>query len=551
MFQTTLRTGLLLVVVAALLPIGALSLAQALTVLDYNRQVITNRLETNALATAGRENTPFILAEARMNVLIKNAEVRGVGPRCNAIMADELASNPSLINFLRIDASGQIRCSALLRKQPISVASMPWWEQAKNQPSLTLKAAVLGPVSRQSVILAIKPIAGPDGRFDGALVVSIGLKALQTMLADEKRSQTASVAIVDAAGRVILVNRPGQLPRFRPRVTDRSVAEVRSADDRLWLYATAPLFQDQLFVIYAEPRDNLMAVAIDQARVSLILPVSALLVTILGIWFGSYYLVIRWLVQLRGLAQQFSLGEYQNDPGSYARSPTEIAALSNELHAMGKAIQTRDRDLKSALEAKTALTHEVHHRVKNNLQIVSSLLSLQAATVTDPAAREALSQTRARIGALAQIHRMLYEEAFESDVIDFGRLLADLCGQLRSLHRHESTIELICNAQPQRLSVTMAVPLSLFAVEAVTNGFRHAFPDGRQGTITVNTSYLDGESTLQINDDGVGFNAAEEHSSMGHQLMAAFAQQLGGRFEIAPRSGGGSSIRLIYPSAGQ
>ena len=89
--------------------------------------------------------------------------------------------------------------------------------------------------------------------------------------------------------------------------------------------------------------------------------------------------------------------------------------------------------LHAAIDAKTALTSEVHHRVKNNLQIVSSLLNLQAGRITDPAAREALTQTRARIGALAQIHRLLYEKAHDSEMVDLSHLLNDLCTQLRSL----------------------------------------------------------------------------------------------------------------------
>jgi two-component sensor histidine kinase len=282
-------------------------------------------------------------------------------------------------------------------------------------------------------------------------------------------------------------------------------------------------------------------------RVSLILPLIALILTSLAIWIGTNRLVIRWLDRLSALAAQFAKGEYRNDPGTFDKAPYEIAHLSTELHNMGRAIESRDHELHAALDAKTALTSEVHHRVKNNLQIVSSLLSLQASRITDPAAREALAQTRARIGALAQIHRLLYEESHDSDVVDLSRLLNDLCTQLRSLHRHQSGISLQCIAQKHVLLASLAVPLSLFAVEAITNGFRHAFPTGRSGAIMVRSGVSEDRGYLIISDDGVGFDTEGVSQSMGHQLMSAFAEQLDGSFSTARVEPSGSVINLTYP----
>ena len=132
-------------------------------------------------------------------------------------------------------------------------------------------------------------------------------------------------------------------------------------------------------------------------------------------------------------------------------------------------------------------------------------------------------------------------------MVDLSRLLNDLCTQLRSLHRHQWGIDLRCEAEKHLLRASLAVPLSLFAVEAVTNGFRHAYPNGHSGTITVRSGTSQGQDFLQISDDGVGFDPQAEAKSMGHQLMSAFAEQLNGSFSIAPGELGGSVISLVYP----
>ena len=547
MRQLTLRSGLLLVVVASMLPIGVITVTQALNVLDYNRTLIGNRLATSALATAARERDPLIIAERAQLAVSRNVAVRSMGPGCREALVESLADSPALVNFARVDADGRVRCSALPAPALVSFAAADWWKRAASTKGYTLSSAVKSPISGKQVLFGTRPLLKPDGAFDGAVVVSMDVEWLHKALTDEKLSQHAVVAIVGPGGQEMMIGNPARLPRFDLGLPTGEVVEAKAPDGREWLYSSASLYERELYIVYAEPRDALMAVVVSQARVSLILPFIALFLTSLAIWIGTNRLVVRWLDKLGVLAGQFSKGEYRNDPGGFVTAPREIAQLSAELHTMGNAIETRDVALHAAIDAKTALTSEVHHRVKNNLQIVSSLLNLQAGRITDPAAREALTQTRARIGALAQIHRLLYEKAHDSEMVDLSHLLNDLCTQLRSLHHHQLGIDLRCEAEKHLLRASLAVPLSLFAVEAITNGFRHAFPHGRSGTIMVRSGTSEGQDFLQISDDGVGFDPQAEAKSMGHQLMGAFAEQLNGSFSIARGERGGSVISLVYP----
>ncbi len=546
-----MRGGLILIVIAALLPIGTLSVMQALSSLNYSRQLIGNQLIASALATAGRERDPLIIAEHTLVTLSGNDAVRAMGPGCREGLRAGLTGNPSLLNFARSDAAGLVRCSVLPVNSKLSFAKDEWWQRGIVQDKFSISAPIFGPITQRTVLIGMLPVRTADGRNDGAITTAINLAWLQKSLARASKSQAATIAVTDAAGQIILINGNAKLPRLKTAPAVGQIAEAASVDGTIWMYSAAPLYDNALYVIYAEPRAAVMSTALAQVKIDLILPIVTILLASLALWLGTNAIVVRWLGSLRNLTRQFAAGDYRGDPDGYAKAPREIVQLSDELHGMARTIEARSSDLENALASKTTLTLEIHHRVKNNLQIVSSLLNLQARRIEDPAARAALSQTRARIGALAQIHRLLYEDSNgdDDDNVDIGRLLTDLCVQLRALHRHQTCVELTCDAVSCLLPVDNAVPLSLFAVEAITNGFCHAFPEGRSGTITLSFVLFDGLARLVINDDGIGYDNLVEKSSMGHQLMQAFAHQLGATLVIESAIGSGTSVYLDYSLA--
>ena len=249
-----------------------------------------------------------------------------------------------------------------------------------------------------------------------------------------------------------------------------------------------------------------------------------------------------WVLLLREQAQQIGKGNYQPNPELFTGAPEDIILLNGDLNILALEMRERDR-------LQLALTHEVHHRVKNNLQIVTSLLSMQASKIADPLGRAALGQTRARMGALALIHRMLYEQTDDSTQgqIDIARLMNELCAQLRLMHHDATHVDFSCAADAHSVPLDSTVPLILFAVEAVTNAYRHAFPEGRAGKLTMQFGVVDGHAQLRVTDDGIGHDATGDFTSMGRQLMNAFAHQLGGKLEIVSAPETGTIISLTYP----
>ena len=538
----------MLIVAAALVPIGAISVVQAISTLRYSRSLIGNQLVTSALATAGHERDPLIIARQVLMTLSANPHVRAGSAGCQDALKSGLGNNPALVNLARSDAAGRVQCSVLPFDPATSIATEGWWQRGIKAPGFTVSAVVIGAISHKRVIIGMQPVFAANGLVDGAVSVAIDASWLKQSLEASEMSSDSAVAIINGDGYVVLTNETRSMPRFDVKAGNAKVADAQAGDGTAWMYAVAPLYDRELFVVYAEPTKQLMATAVRQVRINLILPLVALLIASLAIWLGTTQLVLRWLDALRSLAAQFAGGDFAGDPGRFADAPREVGTLSTDLHSMAQAIRTRDEDLKAALEAKTALTHDIHHRVKNNLQIVSSLLNLQAGKISDPAARDALGQTRARIGALAQIHRLLYEESHDSDHgnVNIASLLSALCSQLRTLHQGQSAVHLICDAASQTVPINSAVPLTLFAVEAVTNAYRHAFPGGRVGMVTVHFDLSGDQATLSVSDDGVGYDATSPPGSMGRQLMAAFAQQLGGEKTVTSNPAG-TMVMLRYP----
>ena len=544
----TLRNGLVLIVVAALLPIGTLSVVQALSTLNYSRDLIGNGLVTSALATAARERDPFTISKQALLRLSTNPAISAPNSGCRDALISESGNTPALINLARSDALGRVQCSVLPFDPSISFATEAWWQRGMQTRNFSVSAPIMGPIAQKRILVAMLPISGMNGANDGAVTAAIDASWLERSMADAELSSGAAVAIVDRSGSVILTSDKRSLPRFDVERGNAKVAEAIGRDRIEWMYAVAPLYDQDLYVVYAEPTEHLMATALSQVRINLLLPIGALLIASLAIWLGASRLVLRWLASLGSLADQFAKGDFAGDADRFARAPRELGQLSAHLHSMARDIESRDQELKAALDAKTALTHDIHHRVKNNLQIVSSLLTLQAGKISDPAAREALGQTRARIGALAQIHRLLYEGSEDSDHgnVNIANLLNALCTQLRALHRGQTHVQLVCDAASQVVPINNAVPLTLLAVEAVTNAYRHGFPVGRSGTITVHFDLGDDHATLSIADDGAGYDPSENAVSMGGQLMEAFAQQLGGVLDVVSTLGAGTVVTLRY-----
>lgn len=203
----------------------------------------------------------------------------------------------------------------------------------------------------------------------------------------------------------------------------------------------------------------------------------------------------------------------------------------------------RDSDdaLREALREKDSLLKEVHHRVKNNLQIISSLLSLQLQTVPDEGVRNALTESRNRIRSMALIHEQLYQGGSYA-TIDFGIYVRSLIDSIRrSYIGDREAVHMECRSTPVTLGLDTAIPLGLIINELVTNAAKYAFPAGAAGNVTVVLERADpSHLTLTVSDDGVGlpsFVDPHHPETVGLGLVQALIDQLDGSMHMVPGRG--------------
>lgn len=186
------------------------------------------------------------------------------------------------------------------------------------------------------------------------------------------------------------------------------------------------------------------------------------------------------------------------------------------------------------------LLQEVNQRVKNNLQIISSLLNLQAAGIDDGEVPEILQASQGRIRAMATIHDGLYQSENLAQ-IDFGEYLKSLTDDMRQSYGVNSQqVELKVDAPKTLLAVDTAIPCGLIVNELVSNALKHAFPAGREGVIRIGMVTDQRRHKLTVIDDGVGLPAEIDfhHSkNLGLRLVNAWVEQLGGRLELLRNRG--------------
>lgn len=225
----------------------------------------------------------------------------------------------------------------------------------------------------------------------------------------------------------------------------------------------------------------------------------------------------------------------------------ELQTQQASLQEQQQQIQEKNQDLEQLLVEKERLLKEIHHRVKNNLQIVMSLLNSQAASLQDKAALSAIQDSQNRVQAMALIHQKLYQGEGVAR-IPMKAYVEEVVAYLQDTYALSRQVSFKLFIEPIELDVNLAVPLGLIINEAITNAFKYAFPGERSGTVQVNLRQkADTLYELTIEDDGVGLPKAYDPSqsrSLGMTLIHGFSAQLGA--ELSIESSQGVKLSLLF-----
>ncbi|MBM1174325.1 sensor histidine kinase [Microvirga arabica] len=233
------------------------------------------------------------------------------------------------------------------------------------------------------------------------------------------------------------------------------------------------------------------------------------------------------------------------EDASLKQARSELESLNSELE---RRVLDRTNALERALHDKNELFREVHHRVRNNLQIISSLVRMKLRQTRSEDIKEGYTDILGRVDAIALVHDALYASD-ELTKVPVSNYLKKLCDSLVQLRGREDRIFIRLEAEDADIGLDKAVTLGLITTELVTNALKHAFPHGRRGEILVRFGCKSRKCTLVVSDDGVGLASkqSDRQSRSGLRLVASLALQLGA--ELRETSEPGTTIHLQFPQS--
>ena len=275
----------------------------------------------------------------------------------------------------------------------------------------------------------------------------------------------------------------------------------------------------------------------------ILLPVLMILFAWVAIWMGTEWLVIRWTSYLKRISVAYGRGHFIGETAELAAAPAEFQLLGREMAKMASSIQARDLKLNQALRQETALAREIHHRVKNNLQIVSSLINLYARNITDPAARLAFREITARVDALSLVHRLI-EKSGSVPVIAMKALFSELADQIRVMAEADiRSYELALDVDDCQLPVDIATPIALFAVEALSFGLFGPTLPAQPVRLSLRAEDRD-NLVLSIEDSTLANVSLYESVPTSARILAALSEQMKGRMWLDASADGTCRLYL-------
>ena len=568
----TLPTRLALVFALLVLPPTIISIY--FTWNSFIEQTARSKLQVRQMAalTATYESKFFDDARAILQKIGNEDSIRNQHSDCGVILSETARRTPEFESIGFFDTSGRRICAS--DEAFGDVSRRAWMQEVSRFRSFAISDYTVSPNSPFPIIVAAQAVYGSEGSFIGVLAGSIRLYWLSAFMREMSLPPESVFYLIDSNGN-ILADRAavlGQNPspgaagarsdsalgslasivgnRFAAPVLERSQTEFEAEgpDGVKRVFSSVALPYGNVTVLFGMPANTAIG-WLERDLLNTALALLAIWCAGIGAaWGGTRYLVTRWTGRLRGMARAYGQGNYLEKP-DFSKAPRELRDLGETLALMARRIETREEELRASLEQKNVLLKEIHHRVKNNLQIVSSLLNIRGGGLVNDADRVALSEVKAHVRALALAHRHLYE-GDDVQRVELRAFLGELCQRTLPSLSTRTSVRLKIDIPEFRMPTDRAVPIALLVTEAMTNALKHAFPDG-PGTIRVAfVPREDGGGTLTVADDGIGISqAAQSARGIGIRLIEAFAQQIDGELSIEGPPGTVIRVAIRPPRA--
>lgn len=483
--------------------------------------------------------------------------------RCAPALAQAIRPYPAYASLIVLDRQGRAICANEAELRGFDAAKEAYFQQAVAAKNRYLSGYVMGAEPPVPMLVLAQPVMSGTDQVEAVLALAIRLDKLNSGEQFLTLPTDGVVYLLDRNGLMLHgatvpagLGDSGLPPAAEIAVAqsgDGATFQTTAKDGIARVYAVSALEHGSLFVLVGVPKTGGSG-WIDRDLAAQILLVTAIWISgVLAAWLGTRLLVTRWTSRLFVTTSALSKGNL-SARANLDGAPAEIKQLGDTLAEMAARLDTRQNELKAALQQKEHLLREIHHRVKNNLQTVTSLLNLYSRGLQNEPAKQSLQEVRIRVQALALVHRHLYESP-EHQSLNAKALLGELCQLIQvSSGVSRTRISLSMNVASVDVGIEHAVPLALLVTELVTNSFKHAFPDNRPGTVTVQLSVAaDGMAELTVSDDGIGLSSPSEGgpdifsaqpTTLGFSLVRGFATQLGAEIKTWDRPG--SSVLVKF-----
>lgn len=438
----------------------------------------------------------------------------------------------SLVGFLPAD--GVMTCSSAGGEYDFS--AYPDFDGALAMSERAVILSRTGPITQQPTLVVVSPVFERDV-FSGFMLLSIDLTTLEENADFPTEINPSDLVIFNAAGDLLTSERArlvteADLPLNRSLKTlvgdHTTVFEDVNSDAEERVYAIVPIVPDVVYAMSIWRQADVLASANQTGTLSIFLPILMWIASLVVAFWSINRLAIRYI---RKLGRQMRLFAYNRSMPRSAMGqgvPKEFVDIQTAFMGMAESIIRDEASLEDSLREKNILLKEVHHRVKNNLQLISSIMNMQIRRAPTDESRLVLKRLQERILGLATVHKNLYQSQ-GLERFDAGALIEEIVGQLLVVGLPAgSAITVEQSYAPVQLDTDDGAPLSLLVSEAVTNAMKYIGQATAQNPaeLRIDLSQKDSETAVFKISNSVGVAPEAEGTGLGTQLINAFARQL-------------------------